>query len=385
MLAAGLVRGKKGMHLFDMPKPQIEAAEEVLVRISRVGLDGTDFGIVEHNKQDMAEGRDRMALGHEMAGVIEEIGNGVKGLAVGDAVTITVRRGCGMCEPCLHNQSDMCMTGLYTERGIHKLDGYLTEYVVEDQQYVVKVPDNAVSHAFFAEPVSIAEKAIEQIRIIQSRLPWTCPHPEHNFASEEWGLCKNALVLGAGPLGLLVTALLQLQGVQTWTADIIPPDSIKARTVEGIGANYIDGRGKSAKELVDWCSLDGALNMIVDASGAAKTAIDLVNHLSRSSIYVMTGIPGEGLLSEVDVAELMRKIVRENQVIVGSVNSNRRHFEMAVGHIPEIESRFDGLLGSLVTHSFPLREVEKAFALSAPDHIKTVIEVESNGSRRGQA
>jgi threonine dehydrogenase-like Zn-dependent dehydrogenase len=376
VLAVGVVRGKEGAQAFELPQPEVTKPDEVLVRVKQVGLDGTDFGIIRSRKYDIADGRNEIAMGHEMVGVVEAVGAGVKAFVPGDAVTMTVRRGCGICEPCLHNQSDMCMTGLYTERGIHKLDGYLTQFAVDREQYVVKVPHELAQLAVFTEPVSIAEKAIQQVRIIQSRLPWTCPHPQHNFDSEEWGACKNALVLGAGPLGLLATALLRLDGVRVWTADIVPPDGIKAQFVERLQARYVDSRDKTAKELVETCSLEGDINIVIEASGAAATALELINYLARSSIYVMTGIPGEGMLAQVDAAQIVRKIVRENQVIVGSVNSNRTHFEMALRDIARINSSFGGVLADMITHRYRLEDYEQAFAPKDAKHIKTVIKVE---------
>ncbi|MEE8372127.1 MAG: glucose 1-dehydrogenase [Dehalococcoidia bacterium] len=375
MRAVGLIRGKVGVHAFELPKPEIRQPDDVLVRIRQVGLDGTDFGMVRGDLHDIAEGRNEMAMGHEMVGVVEAVGSATKGLAPGDPVTMTVRRGCGRCHPCLHNQSDMCMTGLYTERGIHKLDGYLTEYAVDQEQYIVRVPDDLGDLAVFTEPVSIAEKAIEQIRIIQSRLPWTCPHPDHTFASESWGVCLNALVVGAGPLGLLATALLRLHGVNTWTADIVPEDSIKAHLVKHMGSSYIDSSGRTAEELVGQCNLGGNLNIVIEASGAAEIALQLISHLARSSIYVMTGIPREGLLTQVDAAEIVRETVRKNQVIVGSVNSNRTHFEMALRHIGAIDARFDGMLKEMITHRYRMADFQKAFDERGPTHIKSIIEV----------
>ena len=120
MLAIGMLRGKPGVHAFDLPKPEIEQPDEVLVRVKQAGVDGTDFNMIKHNLQDIAEGRDQIVMGHEMVGVVEAIGSDVKSVVRGNTVVMTVRRGCGICQPCLHNQSDMCMTGLYTERGIHK-------------------------------------------------------------------------------------------------------------------------------------------------------------------------------------------------------------------------------------------------------------------------
>ncbi len=377
MLAIGMLRGKSGVHAFDLPKPEIKQPDEVLVRVKQAGVDGTDFNMVKHNLQDIAEGRDQIVMGHEMVGVVEAIGSEVKSVAPGDTVVMTVRRGCGICQPCLHNQSDMCMTGLYTERGIHKRDGFFTKFVVDQEQYVVKVPGDLARLAVFTEPLSIAEKGIEQISVIQSRLPWTCEHPDHTFLSSDWGKCKTALVLGAGPLGILATALLRLAEVYTYVADILPEESPKVHLVKHMGANYIDARSKSPKEMVDLCcSPTGNLDIIFEASGAAATAIELVNYMSRSSIYVMTGIPREELVIKVDAAQLVRQIVRYNQVVVGSVNSNRSHFDMALKNIPAINSQFGGMLEEMITNRFKLEEYEHIFSPIDQKHIKTVIEIE---------
>ena len=124
MLALGMYKGKPGAHNYDLPKPDITKPDEILIKVKQAGVDGTDFNMIKHNLQDPAEEQDRIVIGHEMVGVAKAVGDGVKTIAVGDTVVLTVRRGCGICQPCLHNQSDMCMTGLYTERGIHKKDGH---------------------------------------------------------------------------------------------------------------------------------------------------------------------------------------------------------------------------------------------------------------------
>ncbi|MEE8194513.1 MAG: alcohol dehydrogenase catalytic domain-containing protein [Dehalococcoidales bacterium] len=376
MIAVGMLRGKPGVHVLEVPRPEIKQPDEVLLRVKEVGVDGTDLNMLGHNLQDIAPGRNEIVIGHEMVGVVEAVGSGVESLATGDVVVMTVRRGCGICPPCLHNQSDMCMTGLYTERGIHKRDGFLTEFVVDREQYVVKVPAGLARLAIFTEPLSIVEKGIEQIRIIQSRLPWACPHPGHTFLSENWGDCKVALVVGAGPLGLLATALLRLSQVSTCVADIVPEDSLKAHLVRHMGVSYIDSSEKTPKELVELCCTAGNLDIIFEAAGAAATAVELINYMSRSSIYVMTGIPRRELFMQLDAAQLVRQIVRSNQVVVGSVNSNRSHFEMALKDMPDIEARFKGMLAEMITHRFRLSDYQQAFAVADERHIKTVIEVE---------
>jgi threonine dehydrogenase-like Zn-dependent dehydrogenase len=183
-------------------------------------------------------------------------------------------------------------------------------------------------------------------------------------------------VLGAGPLGILATALLRLAEVHTYVADIVPEDSHKVHLVKHMGANYIDARSKTPKEIVEFCcSATANLDIVFEASGAAATAVELISHMSRSSIYVMTGIPREELVIQVDAAQLVRQIVRNNQVVVGSVNSNRSHFEMALKDIPAINSRFGGMLEEMITHRFKLEDYERIFA-PTDQNIKTVIEVE---------
>jgi len=377
MKAIVMLRGKLGAHAFDLPKPKVSQPDEVLVRVKEAGVDGTDYNMIKHNLQDIAEGRNEIVMGHEMVGVVEDVGRDVTSVAPSDTVVITVRRGCGICEPCLHNQSDMCMTGLYTERGIQKKDGFFTEFVVDQEQYVIKVPPDLAHVAVFTEPLSIAEKGIAQLRTIQSRFPWTCEHPEHDFLSPDWGGCKIALVLGAGPLGIMAAALLRLAEVYTFVADIVSDDSPKVHLVEQMGANYVDARGKKSNEIVDLCcGSSGRLDIIFEASGAAATAVELVNYMSRSSIYIMTGIPQEELLIQVDAAQFVRQIVSYNQVLVGSVNSNRSHFEAAIEDMPAIKSRFGGLLEEMITNRFKLEEYEQIFYSVDKNHIKTVIELE---------
>ena len=176
------------------------------------------------------------------------------------------------------------MTGLFTERGIHKLDGFLTQFVVDQEQYIIKVPPHLVKLAVLTEPLSIVEKGIEQIRTIQSRFPWSCAHPEHSFLSENWGGCKAALVVGAGPLGLLATALLRLAAVNTFTSDLVSEDSPKARLAKQMGASYINNRNVKPKKLVEHYCAAGNLDIIFEASGAADTAIELMYAMRRSSI-----------------------------------------------------------------------------------------------------
>src|SRR5581483_6247862 len=131
---------------------------------------------------------------------------GVKQVKAGDYAVFTVRRGCGKCRPCAMNRSDMCQTGLYSERGIAGMDGYQTEYVVDHEQYVVRVPDELEGVGVLVESFSVAEKAIaEAIQLQVVRLPDSC-------VAGDWVGGKRCLVAGLGPIGLLAALALRLRG-----------------------------------------------------------------------------------------------------------------------------------------------------------------------------
>jgi threonine dehydrogenase-like Zn-dependent dehydrogenase len=376
MFAVGLLRDKKGIYDFEIPKPEISRLDDVLVRIKEVGLDGTDFNMVHYNLQDLPIGRNVMAIGHEGVGIVEETGSAVTSLKAGDMVAITVRRGCGECSPCLHNASDMCLTGRYKERGLHKLDGFLSQYVVDQEQYIVKVPPDLTKFAVMTEPISIVEKGIQELRTFLSRMPLTCSHTEHSYLSPHWGGCKIALVVGAGPLGLIAIALLRLAGVSVFAADILPEDHSKVTLVHRMGAGYMDASNKTPAELIDLGGTQEYLDIIFEASGAANTALELIKYMARGSVYIMTGIPRQETLMQIDAAQLVRQIVRNNQVLAGSINSNRSHFEMALQDIARINTGFNGILDNMLTGRIKIQDYPDIVAPKRPNQIKTVVEVE---------
>ena len=172
MKAISVVPGTKTVRLVDRPEPSISGPDEIKVRVLRVGICGTDREEAAGGRAQAPPSREDLVLGHEMFGQVVETGRGVKQVKPGDYAVFTVRRGCGKCRPCAMNRSDMCRTGLYSERGIAGMDGYQTEYVVDHEQYVVRVPPELEAVGVLAEPFSVAEKAIaEAIQLQLIRLP----------------------------------------------------------------------------------------------------------------------------------------------------------------------------------------------------------------------
>ncbi len=375
MEALGLIANKEGIQKFEVEKPSITAANQVLIKTITAAIDGTDRAIVKYNLFDPPAGEEFMILGHEAVGRVVEVGSEVKSLAIGDIVVPTVRHGCGRCASCLHNQSDMCFTGLYTEHGIHKLHGFFREYVVDEEENLVKVPAGLEKLAVLTEPLSICEKGIESIKYIQNRLPWACPHPHHRYDSPGWGSCKKGLVIGVGPLGFLATALLIKEGVHTYAVINRPETNHKVKLVQEMGGHYIDGRTPDYQQIT---KLTGPLDIVIESSGISQLALDLVSGLGRNGIYVFTGIPRGHREVCLDGNSFLRQVVRYNQVVIGSVNSNRSHFEAALKDLAEFREIFGTIFDQIITHRFKISEYQQAFAAKDPEQLKVVFDFEDS-------
>ena len=157
--------------VIDHPEPTIERPTDVKLRILGAGICGTDREIASFEYGAPPAGSPYLIIGHEALGEVVDAGSGVTGLAPGDLAVPTVRRPCGheRCGPCRHGRQDFCITGDFTERGIKGPHGYMTEFVVEDEQYVVKVPRELRDVAVLIEPLTVAEKAAEQVRVLTQR------------------------------------------------------------------------------------------------------------------------------------------------------------------------------------------------------------------------
>src|SRR5690348_12752806 len=142
MKAIALKPGTTEIALADYPEPAIQSPDEVKIKIWHVGICGTDREEAEGGRADAPQGSDKLDIGHEMLGQVMETGSSVTNVKKGDFAVFTVRRGCNQCRACLNNRSDLCYPGNYTERGIKGADGYQAEFVVDKEQYLVKLPDS---------------------------------------------------------------------------------------------------------------------------------------------------------------------------------------------------------------------------------------------------
>src|SRR5258705_3204142 len=197
MKAIAIVPGTKTVRLVDRPEPSIVAPDDIKLRVLRVGICGTDREEAAGGRAKAPLSHEDLVLGHEVFGEVVDVGRAVTLVRPGDFAVFTVRRGCGACQPCAMNRSDMCRTGLYSERGIWGLDGYQTEFVVDREQFAVRVGPELEAVGVLAEPFSVAEKAIsEAVHVQLTRLPDMATSLDLLFGA-------SCLVHGLRPNGLL--------------------------------------------------------------------------------------------------------------------------------------------------------------------------------------
>jgi threonine dehydrogenase-like Zn-dependent dehydrogenase len=223
----------------------VVAADDVKVEVLRVGICGTDREEAGGGRALLPVGQQDLVIGHEMLGRVVGIGTAVTRVRPGDYAVFTVRRGCDRCLPCRMNRPDMCSTGDYRERGIWGLDGYQEEFVVDREQFVVRVPPELEPIGVLAEPLSVAEKAIDEaVRVQTARLP-DCR------ATPDWLHGRRCLIAGLGPIGLLAAMALRRRGAEVYGLDVVDAASARPQWLDAIGGRYVDGRQVTADRLGD--------------------------------------------------------------------------------------------------------------------------------------
>ena len=365
MKAIAIVPGASGSRLVERPEPSITTPDEVKVRVIRVGICGTDREEVSGGRAQAPDGQKELVIGHEMFGQVASVGSSVTRVKPGDYAVFTVRRGCAECACCLMNRADMCQTGKYRERGIRGLDGYQTEFVVDREQYIVQVPAELEPVGVLMEPLSVVEKAVDEALAVQTvRCPDAATTPD-------WLHGRRCLVAGLGPVGLLAAMVLRLRGGEVYGLDVVDSNTERPKWLLEIGGHYIDGRQVPADQVAKKI---GGMDLILDASGIAGLEFNLLDALALNGIYVLTGIPGGDRPLQIPGAELIRQLVLDNQVMVGSVNAARGHFQMAADDLAEAHLRWSAQVTGLITHRYTREQFAGGMDQHPTGAIKEVVE-----------
>lgn len=335
MKAISVFPGKPGsVHLAELPKPSVDeipGGRGVLVKVLRVGVDGTDKEINAAEYGAPPPGYDFLVLGHESFGHVEAIGSNVTELKPGDYVVATVRRP-GKSIYDLIGTNDMTTDDVYFERGINLRHGYLTEYYVDDAEYIVKVPQGLKHVGVLLEPFTVVEKGIAQAYEIQRRLRVWRP--------------RKVAVTGAGTIGLLATVALRLRGLDVTTFALAPKPSKNAQLVEDLGARYLSTKEISIK---DGSAQYGPFDLIFEATGASSVVFDSMRALAKNGVLVLSSVTGGDRMIQVPADKINLEFVLGNKVMVGTVNANREYFEAGVRDMAQAESEYPGWLPRLLT------------------------------------
>jgi threonine dehydrogenase-like Zn-dependent dehydrogenase len=250
---------------------------------------------------------------------------------------------------CANGRQDFCFTGDFTERGIKQQHGFMAQYVVDDEKYMNPVPQELRDVAVLVEPLTIAEKALIQVWQVQQRLPWSCAKQPGKAQAH----CHRAIVLGAGPVGLLGAMALVNQDFDTYVYAREPAPNAKSDVLHRIGAKYISAETHTLEALAREI---GNVDLVYEATGASRLAFDMIEQLGTNGIFIFTGVPGRKAPVEVDTDLMMRNLVLKNQVVFGTVNAGRDAFEGSIRDIGIFAKRWPDAVKSLITGRFSMKD-----------------------------
>ena len=369
MKAIAVYPSKREVGIVNHEEPKLTRPNQVKLQMLEAGVCGTDKEICAFQYGTPPANFDYLVIGHESLGEVIEVGRDVTRVKVGDLVVPMVRRPCphASCMACTSGHQDFCFTGDFQERGIKEMHGFMAEFVVDDEKYMNPVPKELRDVAVLVEPLTIAEKALIQVWQVQQRLPWSCPVEPGKAQAH----CHKALVLGAGPVGLLGAMALVNYAFDTFVYSREAAPNPKSALLELIGAHYISAEKVAVEEL---SKVIGNIDLVYEATGASSLSFAVMNALGTNGIFVFTGVPGRKGPIEVDTDLLMRNLVLKNQVVFGTVNAGRNSFENSIRDVAIFSQRWPDAVRALITGRFPM-EAHRDLLLGRAEGIKNVIKL----------
>jgi glucose 1-dehydrogenase len=330
----------------DVEEPPLSDGS-VLVRTLALGVCGTDRDILAGEYGWAPRGQDRLILGHESLGEVQEAPEGC-GLMPGDLVVGIVRRPDPVpCGACAAGEWDMCRNGGYTERGIKERHGYGAERFRVEPEFVVKIDPTLGLLGVLLEPASILAKAWDHIwHIGQRSKSW---HPQ------------TLLVTGGGPIGFIAALMGAQRGLDVHLLDH-HDDPAKADLVQRLGGHYHTGGIK----IVDRLRPD----ILMECTGAPALIGGILGLTAPAGIACLVGVTAPGHEIKLDIGRINRSLVLDNDTVFGSVNANRRHYEIAADALKRADRTW---LGGLITRRVPIDQWTNAVE-RRPGDIKVVVD-----------
>ncbi len=328
----------------EVPEPPLTDGP-VIVDTLAIGICGTDREIISGKYGSPPPGRSRLILGHESVGRVHDAPIGAE-FKKGDLVVGIVRRpDPEPCPNCAVGEWDMCRNGAYTERGIKGRDGFASELYSSHPEFLVRIDPSLEPVGFLVETASVLAKAWEHIDRIGNRAHW---NP------------ARVLVTGAGPVGLIAALMGVQRGLEVHVLDRVETGP-KPRLVKELGAHYHLGAPEAACHLPD---------IVIECTGVGEIVFDVIGHTAPGGIICLTGVSSGRRSLRIDPTRLNRTLVLENEVIFGSVNANRRHYELGAASLLKANPSW---LQGLITRRVPIERWQEAIERGT-DEVKTVID-----------
>ena len=317
----------------------------VLVEAVAVGVCGTDTEIVEGKYGWAPPGKTRLVLGHESLGRVIDPGPSTA-FKTGDLVVGIVRRPDPVpCPNCAVGEWDMCHNGQYTERGIKQIDGFMSERWRIEPEYAMKVDASLGLLGVLLEPMTVVAKAWEQVHVIGQRALW---EP------------RTVLVTGAGPIGLLAALIAKQYALEIHVLDRVESGP-KPELVQALGATYHTG---------GVANIGFQPDVIVECTGVGQVIADSLNAVAPGGVVCLTGVGSGGRTVGLPLADAATQIVLRNNVVVGSVNANKRHWYKAAQALARADRSW---LWRLVSRRERFEDFPRALE-RRPEDIKIVVE-----------
>ena len=332
---AAVLRGPRQLQI-EARDPLRPGAGEAVVRIKAAGLCGTDYRIWTGDRPVSYP----RVMGHELIGTVRTVGAGVGQLAIGDKVAIEPNYSCGHCPLCLEGNRNLCLGR--TAVGIDVDGGFAEEVTVPARCCWTAPPGVDDDQLLLAEPLAVVVRAVRR---------------------SEPAAGETAAVLGIGSLGLLAIQVLKARGVRVLAVsrsnrrfELARAVGADAVAMSAGGADVAAARALSGREGVD---------MVVETAGTAEAVAQAVELCRPGGRIVLTGLPHEqSLLS-------FFWVVRRELSIIGSM-IYQDEFPEALRLLATRAVQAE----RLVTHRFPLAEIQRAFlAHREPDSIKVALSV----------
>jgi threonine dehydrogenase-like Zn-dependent dehydrogenase len=319
----------------------------VLVRTLALGVCGTDREIVSGSYGWAPSGEKRMVIGHESLGRVQEAPVDC-GFDAGDLVVGIVRRPDPVpCCACAVGEWDMCRNGLYTERGIKERNGFGSDFFRIEPEFLVKLDPSLGAEGVLVEPTSVVAKAWDHTERIGRRARGWNP--------------KTLLVTGAGPVGLLAAMIGAQRGLEVHVLDNRESEE-KRLIVRELGGTFHLGEVSGLNGLKP--------DILMECTGAPIVVRDALGRTASGGIVCLVGVSAPGQAFDLDIGQLNRTMVLNNDTVFGSVNANRKHYEDAVDALRKADKNW---LARLITRRVPVEQWTLALE-QEPDDIKVVVD-----------